>query len=126
MNDLIDLVWRPANEWEAHGRASFNSALKQRYPYIHDLTDAKNDERRFQLRLNGDTKEGAIPYAALIGPEQDRSGPYGGMSFVLFPHTASDEPALIGMVIGTLGLAPDEGILGKPGHARKLSAIARS
>jgi 5-methylcytosine-specific restriction protein B len=43
------------------------------------------------------------------------------MSFVIFP---SDEaPCLIGMCIGTQGLAPDETILGRPGHARKLQAI---
>lgn len=30
---------------------------------------------------------------------------------------------MIGMVVGTQGLAPDEAILGRPGHARKMQAI---
>src|SRR5208283_276508 len=34
-----------------------------------------------------------------------------------------DQPCLIGMVVGTQGLAPDEAILGRPGHGRKVQAI---
>jgi 5-methylcytosine-specific restriction enzyme B len=49
---------------------------------------------------------------------QDR---YGGMSFVVFP--VSDAPCLVGMVVGTQGLSPDEDILARPGHARKVGAI---
>lgn len=89
-----------------------------------DLTDRKGDEKRFQLRVNSDQKDGAVPYAALIPSEQELSGPYGGMSFVLFPADETGKPALIAMVIGTNGLAPDEAILGRPGHARKCAAIA--
>jgi len=47
------------------------------------------------------------------------------MSLVLFPSEEEGEPSLIGMVVGTNGLAPDEDILGRPGHARKCMAIAR-
>ena len=43
------------------------------------------------------------------------------MSFVMCP--VDGEPCLIGMVIGTQGLSPDEAILGRPGHARKMQAI---
>lgn len=39
------------------------------------------------------------------------------MSFVIFP--VEDKAALIGMVIGTQGLSPDEEILGRPGHGCK-------
>lgn len=125
MDHLLDLAWRPIAEWEAHARPAFSEALRARYPRVHDLTDARNDEKRFQLRVNADTKEGALPYAALIAPDQDRSGPYGGMSFVMFPGSERGEPALLAMVVGTLGLAPDELILGRPGHSRKLAAITR-
>lgn len=125
MLELVDLAYRPLAEWEGHARRAFAAAIGGRYPRIKDLTDARSEEKRFQLRVNADTKEGALPYAALIAPEQDRSGPYGGMSFVMFPSTEPGEPALLGMVVGTLGLAPDEAILGRPGHARKVGAIAR-
>jgi 5-methylcytosine-specific restriction protein B len=43
------------------------------------------------------------------------------MSFVVFP--VSDAPCLVGMVVGTQGLSPDEDILARPGHGRKVSAI---
>jgi 5-methylcytosine-specific restriction enzyme B len=65
--------------------------------------------------------ESGIPYAAYIDPSNPDAGAYGGMSFVIFP--VESEPCLIGMVIGTQGLAPDEAVLGRPGHARKMRAI---
>jgi 5-methylcytosine-specific restriction protein B len=43
------------------------------------------------------------------------------MSFVIFP--VADAPSLIAMVVGTQGLSPDEEILGRPGHGRKVQAI---
>lgn len=43
------------------------------------------------------------------------------MSFVIFP--VEEQPGLVAMVVGTQGLAPDEAILGRPGHARKMQAI---
>lgn len=80
-------------------------------------------EKKLKLRVNGETAEGAAPFAALIPAGQPSSGPYGGMSFVLFP--SAGKPALVSMVVGTNGLAPDEIALGRPGHARKCGAIAR-
>ena len=62
-----------------------------------------------------------VPYAAYIHPSNADAGAYGGMSFVIFP--AEGAPCLVAMVIGTQGLAPDETILGRPGHARKIQAI---
>ncbi|MCI0446644.1 hypothetical protein L0152_26000, partial [bacterium] len=56
-----------------------------------------------------------VPFAALIHPQNPNSGPYGGMSFVIFP--AKDAPCLIAMGVGTKGLSPDEDVLGRPGHA---------
>jgi 5-methylcytosine-specific restriction enzyme B len=64
-----------------------------------------------------------VTYAEYIDPSNADSGIYGGMSFVIFP--ADEPPCLIGMVIGTQGLAPDEAVLGRPGHARKMQAICR-
>ena len=124
MKTLVDLAYAPRGEWDDRARAAFSEALRERYPRVHDLTDKKNDERRFQLRVNADAKDKAIPYAALIAPEQDLSGGYGGMSFVMFPADRPGAPALITMVVGTNGLAPDEAVLGRPGHGRKCAAIA--
>jgi len=55
--------------------------------------------------------ESGIPYAAYIDPSNPDAGAYGGMSFVIFP--VESEPCLIGMVIGTHGLAPDEAVPGR-------------
>lgn len=124
MKELLDLVYSPRSSWGDQVRGAFSSALKARYLRIADLTDRRNDEKRFQLRVNGDIASGSIPYAALVAPDQEQSGPYGGMSFVVFPADEDGHPGLIAMGIGTNGLAPDESILGRPGHGRKCGAIA--
>lgn len=124
MNAVTDLVYTPLSEWDTAARPAFAEALSARYQRVRPepLLEARADgERRFQLRVN---TSGAEPFAALIGPDQERSGAYGGMSFVLFPSSEPGVPALIGMVVGTHGLAPDEDILGRPGHGRKMRAIA--
>jgi 5-methylcytosine-specific restriction protein B len=65
--------------------------------------------------------EFGVPFAAYIHPSNPQSGPYSGLSFVMFPVLG--HPCLIGMGVGTQGLTPDEAILGRPGHARKVQAI---
>lgn len=124
ISPLVDLVYAPRERWNDEARAAFTEVLQARFPRVKDLIDRKNDEKRFQLRVNSDAKEAAVPYAALLPPDQELSGPYGGMSFVMFPADSSDAPALIAMGVGTNGLAPDEAILGRPGHGRKCAAIA--
>jgi 5-methylcytosine-specific restriction enzyme B len=123
MKELLEWIYAPRSKWGDGIRAAFSNGLRARYLRINDVTDRRNDERRFQLRVNSDPSEGAVPYAALIPPDQEQQGPYGGMSFVIFPSDG-DDPALIAMGIGTNGLAPDEAILGRPGHGRKCAAIA--
>lgn len=125
MPSLLELIYAPRSRWNADARTAFSEELQGRYPRVHSLVDKKNDERRFQLRVNAEAADGAVPYAALIAPDQDLSGGYGGMSFVAFPSDSDDGgPAIIGMVVGTNGLSPDEAVLGRPGHARKCAAIS--
>ena len=127
MNSLVDLAYTPRSEWkEEVARLAFSESVRARYVRVRDLTEKKNDEGRFQLRVNAvNDKPTAALYAGLIAPDQALSGPYGGMSFVMFPaDDESGRPALLAMVVGTNGLAPDESILGRPGHARKCAAIA--
>src|SRR5438552_3355320 len=124
MNELLDLIYAPRSRWDDGVRRAFDAALKARYPRVQDLTDRRNDEKRFQLRVNASMQQDSVPYAAFIPPSQELSGQYGGMSFVIFPADEDGSSALISMVIGTNGLAPDEAILGRPGHGRKCAAIA--
>ncbi len=127
MDPLVDLVYQPLEAWDADARGAFAAALAPRYQRVtvDALEDPRGEgERRFQIRINASTKDANIPFAAVIGPDQERSGPYGGMSFVVFPSKEQGRPAILGLVVGTNGLAPDEDILGRPGHARKVKAIA--
>jgi hypothetical protein len=71
---------------------------------------------------NGDTSD-SVPYAGLIHPDNPPSGPYGGTSVVWFP--TREEGSLIGLLVGTRGLSPDEGILMRPGHRRRVAALRR-
>lgn len=64
-----------------------------------------------------------VPFAGLIHPDNPPSGPYGGTSLVWFP--TSESGSLIGFGVGTPGLSPDEGILTKPGHRRRIVALRR-
>jgi len=65
---------------------------------------------------------GGRPFRGLSHPDNPASGPYGGTSVVWFP---SAEGSLIDFGVGTRGLAPDEGILTRPGHRRRIAALRR-
>jgi 5-methylcytosine-specific restriction protein B len=96
-------------------KALFGGRYHQRYLEPTILRDA------FAL-ANGDTTDG-VPYAGLIHPDNPPSGPYGGTSVVWFP--TREEGSLIGLLVGTRGLSPDEGILTRPGHRRRVAALRR-
>jgi len=70
-----------------------------------------------------DTGDGGVPYAGLINSDNPPSGPYGGTSVVWFP--SEKDSSLIDFGVGTRGLAPDEGILTRPGHRRRIAALRR-
>lgn len=126
MQNILSAVNAPRAQWDEQTiRHAFCQDIKERYARIKDFENKKQaDESRFQLRVNADPKAGAVPYVALIAPDQDTSGPYGGLSFVVFPADESGPP-LICMGVGTQSIAPDDLALGRPGHARQCRAIAR-
>jgi 5-methylcytosine-specific restriction enzyme B len=70
-----------------------------------------------------DAGDGGVPYAGLINSDNPPSGPYGGTSVVWFP--SEKDGSLIDFGVGTRGLAPDEGILTRPGHRRRIAALRR-
>jgi len=73
--------------------------------------------------LAGADNTDGVPWAGLINPDNPPSGPYGGTSLVWFP--SQNDGSLIGLVVGTRGLSPDEGILTRPGHRRRIAALRR-
>lgn len=126
MQNILKVLNTPRAQWdESSIRSAFCKVIRERYKNIKDFENKKQpDELRFQLRVNADTKPAAVPYVALIAPGQDTSGPYGGLSFVVFPADEAGPP-LVAMVVGTQSIAPDDVALGRPGHARQCRAIAR-
>jgi hypothetical protein len=73
---LLTVINTPRHNWdETIIRQAFNSDVKDRYSRIRDFESKRSpEETRFQLRVNSDTKDGAVPYVALIAPDQDTSG----------------------------------------------------
>lgn len=128
MADPVDalIAWchAPRSEWAEAARPVFTDALKARYSLGQWGTEGRRT-RPIQLRINGNLDDKNAPYAGVIGPDQETSKGYGGMSFVVFPADRDGTPAMFGLVVGTNGLPPDEAILGRPGHARRVRAIAR-
>jgi 5-methylcytosine-specific restriction protein B len=113
---LIEIIHSMTTDsWKERNGKALAALFGDRY--------ARKAEKSVALRapeMKGGNDSG-VSYAAYIHPSNADAGAYGGMSFVIFP--VEDAPCLVSMVIGTQGLAPDETILGRPGHARKLQAI---
>jgi 5-methylcytosine-specific restriction protein B len=127
MEQIVEVIYAGRAGWSDEVvRKAFSDAIQARYRNISDLTLRANAEKKFQLRVNSHTEDKAVPFAALVAPDQATSGPYGGMSLVVFPPDSDHEnaPCLLAMVVGTHGLSPDDFVLGRPGHARKCAAIA--
>ena len=118
MHKLLDLVCsKSLSNWQQRAQEAFDELFGSnsgRY--------AKVAEKAVTLRAP-EMAGGGVPFAALIHPSNPSSGPYGGTSFVLFP--SENTPCLITMVVGTQGLSPDEEILSRPGHGRRVAAICR-
>jgi 5-methylcytosine-specific restriction protein B len=116
MNSLLELCTKSYNSesWAEESESAFEEVFGSnggRYPL-----SAKKD---IQFR----TPAATIPFSAIIHESNPTSGGYSGMSFVIFPIEGG--PTMIAMVVGTQGLSPDENIIGKPGHSRKMNAIVR-
>jgi len=116
MEELLELSTNPydSDNWSEESEKAFQSLFGSdggRYPI------------RSQTEIQFRTPAANVPFAAIIQESNPSSGGYSGMSFVIFP--IEDGPAMIAMVVGTQGLSPDENIIGKPGHSRKMNAIVR-
>ncbi|MBF6568537.1 MAG: AAA family ATPase [Candidatus Binataceae bacterium] len=112
------LEQRYSNAWPEKFKAGFAALFGSdggRYP------DSAKRQVTLRAPAPSEVSEGIVPFAAFIHPSNPNSGPYGGTSLAVFP--GDDAPCLISLVVGTNGLAPDEGILGRPGHARKTAAV---
>jgi 5-methylcytosine-specific restriction protein B len=92
-----------------------------RYHKRHWDADASKNGVRDAYRL-ADGDGAGVPFGALLHPDNPSSGAYGGFSLAWFP---ADKGGLISLVVGTRGLQPDEGILTRPGHRRRVASLRR-
>jgi len=102
--------WQPARE-----------ELRQFLAELFEERYYQQDWKLFQARPSYMSEDHAS-YAGWILAENPNSGPYQGTSFVWFP---GDGGSVAVLVIGTAGFGPDAHILGRPGHRRRLQALAR-
>src|SRR5262245_39976774 len=92
-------------------------------PVLDSLFESRYHSRngpKDALRDAYGLKEEGVPWAGVIAPENPPSGAYGGASIAWFP---CEEGTLMTLVVGTKGLAPDEGLLTRHGHRRRVSAL---
>jgi len=117
IDHVVEIVYsKDFANWNENNKKALESLFgAQRGRYHADAA------KTVQLRAPEVNFKNGVPFAAYINPNNPDSGPYGGFSFVIFP--SETQAALIGLVVGTQGLAPDEAVLGRPGHARKSQAI---
>lgn len=116
MEQLLELCTK------SYDKESWSEESERAFEYLFGSGDGrypKSAMKEIQFR----TPVAKIPYATIIHESNPTSGGYSGMSFGILP--IEDGPAMIAMVIGTQGLSPDENIIGKPGHSRKMNAIVR-
>lgn len=107
-------------------KASLAEDSRQTLEYLfHDRYQLRSPHSiRTVLMPNDDN----VSFAGFVHQDSPTSGAYGGMSLIWFPIPGDAErPAssLLTFVCGTRGLAPDEQILGRPGHSRHLQALSR-
>jgi 5-methylcytosine-specific restriction enzyme B len=104
-------------------RPAMEALFGDRYQRKHFDKTMLRDAYALASSKDGEEDDSGVPYAGFINPENPPSGPYGGTSLVWFP--TADDGTLIGFGVGTRGLSPDEGILMRPGHRRRISALRR-
>ncbi len=118
LDELTSIIGSGRQVPDGAARAALSALFGDRFPKAKER-DAQVRDAFGLAKSDGDD---AVPYAGLIDPDNPPSGPYGGTSLVWFP---AENSSLIGFGVGTRGLSPDEGILTRPGHRRRISALRR-
>jgi hypothetical protein len=116
---LVDGM-QSGTDWQLFGQTE---SVRDLLNEVFDERIHRNDRGRYQLRVNLQKKPDNASYAGFIVEEGNpRSGPYQGTSFVFFPGEGG---SVVALGIGTDGFGTDTAILGRPGHGRRLRALAR-
>lgn len=86
---------------------------------------AEYHRNAYQQRVNLQKAASKASYAGWITAENPSSGPYQGTSLVWFPSPEENGGSVLALVIGTDGFGADAQLLSRPGHRRRLAALAR-
>jgi 5-methylcytosine-specific restriction enzyme B len=105
----------PEGKRETGIRAALDLLFEDRYHSRHKPKDGFRD-------AYGLVNDDGVAWAGVIAEENPPSGAYGGASIAWFPL---DGGSLMTLVVGTRGLAPDEGLLTRHGHRRRVAALRR-
>src|SRR5947209_20162322 len=104
---LLDIVHSGTQDsWPERNKAAFEALFGS-----PDGRYTKPAAKAVTLRAPAMSGDSGVPFAAYIHPSNPPSGPYSGLSLVIFP--VAGQSCLVGLVVGTQGLAPDEAILGR-------------
>jgi 5-methylcytosine-specific restriction protein B len=123
LENLVDIISKGMpptvnDQVSAEWRTSIENIFGERY--------RKDTSKSIRVALipNGEN----VSFAGLIHPDNPNSGAYGGFCLVWFPKRGNETAngkSLIAFGCGTRGIAPDESILTRPGHARYLLALRK-
>lgn len=87
---------------------------------------AKNDDKTKDYVERNNTNElsfaEGVAYFGFIEPEEDTSGPYHDLSYVVFPDP-DEKSWLVSIGIGTLGFKNDYELAGLPGLRRSIAPL---
>ncbi|MBM4264017.1 MAG: restriction endonuclease [Deltaproteobacteria bacterium] len=120
LKDLTEII---RSGLEAYPKDGLKKPMTALFGDRYQKRDFEPTMLRDAYGLANEGEDSGVPYAGFINPANPPSGPYGGTSLVWFP--TSDAGTLIGFGVGTRGLTPDEGILMRPGHRRRIVALRR-
>jgi 5-methylcytosine-specific restriction protein B len=115
LDSLTALISKGLHEKSPDLLSSVKALFGARY-YQNDWKSDDGVRNRYAMGEDG------VPFGALLHPDNPSSGAYGGFSLAWFP---TPEGSLMTLVVGTRGLQPDEGILTRPGHRRRVAALRR-
>ena len=117
LDPLFEIVRHGAPDgWKAANEAAFGDLFGSGGGRYRDEA-----RKAVALRAPDQAGENGVPFVAIIHPSNPDSGPYSGMSIAIFPIPGG--PCLLTFGVGTNGITPDDEILGRPGHARKVQAM---
>jgi 5-methylcytosine-specific restriction protein B len=126
MNVVEDWVQALAQGRDWPGMAD-NAAAKQLLQQVFEARYHSREWKRFQPRANLAGDDTSAAYAGWITADNPPSGTYQGTSLVWMPGAIRDgrRGSILVYVVGTQGFGADAYLLSRPGHARRLRALAR-